>query len=229
MSIRCIAFDLDDTLWAARPVIERAEQQLYAWLMVHYPRITEKYTAAALVENRVAYMGQHLELRYNVTQLRKNWLASLAHAHGYSADNLCETGFEVFWQARNAVTLFEGTREVLEHLAEHFITGVISNGNACVKHIGIGHLFDFVHNAEAAGVAKPHPEIFQQALALAGVAAHEAVYVGDDPLCDIQGAANAGWRTVWFNPEHRPWSGGQAADAVINNLAELKTLIPLLS
>lgn len=228
MSIRCVAFDLDDTLWACRPVIEHAEQHFYAWLVAHYPRITTQYTAAALIENRVAYMRQRPELHYNLTQLRKNWLESLAHAHDYPAENLCETGFTVFWQARNAVTLFDGTREVLEHLAAHFITGVISNGNASVQHIGIGHLFDFVHSAEAAGVAKPHPEIFRQALAMADVAAHEAVYVGDDPLRDIQGAADAGWRTVWFNPEQQPWPGGQAPDAVVNNLAELQTVIPLL-
>ena len=32
MTIRCIAFDLDDTLWACKPVIEHAEQRFYAWL-----------------------------------------------------------------------------------------------------------------------------------------------------------------------------------------------------
>ncbi len=41
--IRTITLDLDDTLWAIHPVIKRAEEQLYAWIAEHYPRITEQF------------------------------------------------------------------------------------------------------------------------------------------------------------------------------------------
>jgi putative hydrolase of the HAD superfamily len=40
-------------------------------------------------------------------------------------------------------------------------------------------------------VSKPHPAIFQAALAKANVAAHEAVHVGDDYRGDVVGAQNA--------------------------------------
>ncbi|MDD5393624.1 MAG: HAD family hydrolase [Thiothrix sp.] len=227
MTIRCIAFDLDDTLWACKPVIEHAERRFYAWLEIHYPRITQHHTSAELVKKRVSYMQQYPELHYNLTRLRKNWLATLATEYAYP-QTMVDDGFEIFWLARNEVTFFDGTLEVLHALAEKFVMGVISNGNANVHHIGVGHLFQFVHSAAEAGVAKPHPLIFQQALAKVNIPPHKAVYVGDDPVRDIQGAANAGLRTVWFNPQQQAWPGGTEPDATVTTLAELKTLIPLL-
>ena len=228
MTIRCIAFDLDDTVWACKPVIVHAEQRFYTWLQTHYPRITTAYTPEELVKKRMNYMQQYPELHYNLTRLRKDWLATLAIEHAYPAEHLVEQGFEVFWLARNEVTFFEGALTVLEALSARFLLGVISNGNASVHHIGVGHLFQFVHSAAQAGVAKPHPAIFQQALAQVDILPHQAVYVGDDPLRDIQGAAGAGWRTVWFNPARQAWSGGQAPDAVIDNLAQLEAVVARL-
>ena len=234
MTIRCIAFDLDDTLWDCRPVIERAEQRFYAWLMVHYPRIPARYSQAELVDKRVSYMQNYPELQYNLTDLRKKWLAALAQEEEYSSA-LVEPAFEVFWLARNEVAFFDETLEVLHRLANRFVMGVISNGNACVHHIGIGHLFQFVHSAAKAGVTKPHSAIFQQALQEVGIAPHEAVYVGDDPRNDIQGAAQAGWRTVWFNPSQQPWevaatqvTDTTVPDAEIHHWKQLETVLAAL-
>lgn len=227
MTIRCIAFDLDDTLWACKPVIERAEQRFYEWLERHYPRITERHTPMELIKKRINYMQQYPELLYNLTRLRKNWLADLAQEHDYPVA-LVEPGFEIFWLARNEVSFFAGALEVLHGLAEQYMLGVISNGNASVHHIGVGHLFQFAHSAEEAGVAKPHPDIFRQALAKVDIPPGQAVYVGDDPIRDIQGAASAGLRTVWFNPAGAEWPGGEEPDAIITHLAQLEAVITTL-
>lgn len=227
MPIRCIVFDLDDTLWPVKPVIQRAEQHFYAWLQQHCPRITAQYAPLELIQHRMNYMQQYPELHYNLTVLRKNWLATLAQAHAYP-DTLVDAGFDVFWLARNQVTFYEGALATLESLSARFLLGVISNGNANVYHIGIGHLFQFAHSSAEAGVAKPHPAIFHQALARVGIAPQQAVYVGDDPVRDIQGAANAGLRTVWFNPERQAWPGGRAPDATIHHLAQLEAVIATL-
>ena len=37
--IEVIAFDLDDTLWAVRPIIINAEKRLNGWLFQHVPHI----------------------------------------------------------------------------------------------------------------------------------------------------------------------------------------------
>ncbi|HET7618226.1 MAG TPA: HAD-IA family hydrolase [Vicinamibacterales bacterium] len=54
------------------------------------------------------------------------------------------------------------------------------------------------------GVSKPDPAIFRIALARMGVSAGDAVMIGDAWDADIEGAARAGIRAIWFNPNRRP-------------------------
>ena len=64
------------------------------------------------------------------------------------------------------------------------------------KSMGVGDLLGAATSADDAERSKPHPDIFQAALAgLKGVAPAEAVVVGDTPY-DAQAAAKAGMRTV---------------------------------
>lgn len=224
MTIRCIAFDLDDTLWECHPVIKRAELKFYKWLKIYYPKISQKYSEAGLITHRMAFMQSHPDNRHDLTYLRKRWMELLADEAGYDY-KLVESGFEVFWLARNDVTFFDGTLEILEELSDRYSLGVISNGNADVHHIGVGHLFDFVLSSEVAGVSKPHQDIFHQAVNLSNAEIHETVYVGDDAKRDILGAQNAGMDAVWFNPTLQPWPGGKTPFAVIQHLKELEDKI----
>lgn len=224
MTIQCIAFDLDDTLWECHPVIMRAEKRFYDWLKRYYPKICQKYSEDALIKHRIAYMQTRSDLQHDMTALRKNWNQQLASEVGYD-DSLVESGFEVFWLARNEVTFFEGALDLLEDLSKHYKLGVISNGNADVNHIGVGHLFDFVLSSEKAGIAKPHKAIFDQAVALAGVNHANMLYVGDDPQRDVLGALSAGLHAIWYNPSLQPWPGGQTPTAVIQDLSKLKEIL----
>lgn len=224
MTIQCIAFDLDDTLWACNPIIMRAEKRFYDWLKRYYPKICQKYSEDELIKHRSAYMKSRPDLQHDMTAMRKSWNQQLASEVAYD-DSLVEPGFEVFWLARNEVSFFEGTLDVLEELSKRYKLGVISNGNADVNHIGIGHLFDFVVSSEKVGVAKPHKDIFNQAVELAGVNHSDMVYVGDDPKRDILGALSAGLHAIWYNPSLQPWPGGETPTAVIQNLNELDKAI----
>jgi HAD superfamily hydrolase (TIGR01509 family) len=46
------------------------------------------------------------------------------------------------------------------------------------------------------GWRKPHPTPFRRALEILGVAAKDAVFVGDDPVWDVEGANGAGLRPI---------------------------------
>jgi len=226
MTIRYIAFDLDDTLWACHPVIKRAEQHFYDWLKSYYPKICQKYSADTLIQHRTAFIHSHPELSHDMTVLRKDWMRKLAEEVDYNIDDdFIETGFNIFWQARNEVTFFDGTLDILDDLSKRYSLGVISNGNADVNHIGIGHLFNFILSSEKVGVAKPHPDIFHQAIKLSGVNANEIVYVGDDPKRDVLGALSSGLHAIWFNPALQPWPGGRTPTDVIQHLNELENKI----
>ncbi len=218
--IACVTFDLDDTLWAVGPVIRRAEELFYAWLAASCPRITAVHDPESLVTHRRAYFAGFPDRTHDLTWLRKRWLAHIFEQFGYH-DVDVEAAFRVFWEHRNAVTLFDDAPEAIERLRGRYALGVITNGNACVDFIGIGHWFDFVVSSERAGHSKPAPKIFQAALTHAGVEPRRVVHVGDDPKNDVLGAAAVGMRTVWYNPALSPWPGGQVPDAVIRSLSEL--------
>ena len=51
-TIRAVLFDLDDTLWPIVPVILRAEALMHDWLSQHAPKVTERYSIAALRARR---------------------------------------------------------------------------------------------------------------------------------------------------------------------------------
>ena len=224
MTVKCITFDLDDTLWDCEPALTRAEAVLYRWLACNYPRVGRRYSQAELTAHRKAYVSQYPELQHDITLLRKRWLAFILDEADYG--HACvEAGFKVFWLARNEVALFEGAQAVLKALQGVYRMGAITNGNADVHHIGIGHYFDFVVTAAEAGAAKPDGRIFQLALAKAQVSAPEMVHVGDDPERDVGGAGAVGMRTIWINAHQLSWREGKAPDAVIQSLGELYAVL----
>ena len=102
---------------------------------------------------------------------------------------------------------------------------MVTNGNADVRRIGLGHHFKFVLCAEDIGIAKPDARLFQEALQRGGVDASQAVHIGDHPGDDIAGAQQAGLRAVWFNPTGKAWEADKHPDAQIRNLNELPPLL----
>ncbi len=81
-----------------------------------------------------------------------------------------------------------------------FFLGVISNSVGTIedqlRNVGLRDYFQAVFDSAIVGVEKPHPEIFQMAVAKAEVPAGEAVFVGDTHATDVGGAQLAGLRGV---------------------------------
>ena len=218
--VLCITFDLDDTLWECAPVIHRAEEQFYRWLESHYPHITQRFSYAKLLENRMTYMRAHSNELHNLTRLRKNWLRQLAQLCGHD-EALVELGFNIFWQARNQVELFDDVETTLERLGADYIIGAITNGNADVSKIGINHLFDFVVTSEEVDVSKPDSKIFAAAASKAGVKIESILHVGDDPFKDVMGAMNAGAMAAWVKLDSDSWSEKSPPHIIVSHVREL--------
>jgi len=88
--------------------------------------------------------------------------------------------------------------------AAGLVAGVISNSNGSVRSIleatGLAAHLHFVIDSSVVGVEKPDPRIFHLGLREAGVAADEAVYVGDLYSVDVLGARAAGLEGVLLDP-----------------------------
>ena len=224
MTISCVTFDLDDTLWESESVLANAEAKFYEWIERTCPDIAHNHSCDALVAHRRTHYESIPESHHDLTRARLLWLESLLREWGYGTE-LAETGFRVFWKHRNAVTLFDDVPRVLGELGERYAIGAITNGNADVHQIGIGRYFDFVVTPAEAGAAKPDSAIFELALDTAGASPESVVHVGDDPVRDVAAAAAMGLRTVWMNPDGRPWPGERRPDAEIRSLDSLLSVI----
>lgn len=223
--IRTITLDLDDTLWEIHPVIQRAEQRLYAWLDENYPRITEMHSIEDMRVLRKEVVEEHADKVHDLTFLRHTVLAKAATAAGYT-EFLVDEAFAVFDEVRNDVEMFPEARPALLALRERFTLIAVTNGNADLKKVGIDDLFDAHINAAMVGAAKPHRSIFDAAVDAGGARASETVHVGDHPLYDVHGAREAGLRTVWVNRNGTEWPGEFAApDAVVTHVGELEVLL----
>ena len=84
MPIRCITFDLDDTLWDCAPLIEGAERAFYAWLCERYPEIGEHFSMDELVRDRREFFYRLPHMLHDFTYLRKQWLTDLGKRWGHA-------------------------------------------------------------------------------------------------------------------------------------------------
>lgn len=125
----------------------------------------------------------------------------------------------------------DGAVEALETLQTLGLAlGVVTNGTVRVQEqkldvLGLRRYFQTVVVSEAVGVKKPHPAIFQYALAGVGSAAEHAWFVGDHPENDILGASRAGLQTVWL-ASVQTWP----AEHVLPHyqIGSLRELVPLI-
>jgi HAD superfamily hydrolase (TIGR01662 family) len=106
----------------------------------------------------------------------------------------------------------EGVVEMLEHLrASGVKMGVVSNSFHCgaslewqVRESGMLDFFEFVISSADYGFRKPHPELFETAIARLGVVREKVWFIGDKPEADIVGAKSVGLTAVWYNADNEP-------------------------
>ncbi|MFD7522787.1 HAD family hydrolase [Paenibacillus chitinolyticus] len=122
--------------------------------------------------------------------------------------------------------------EVLERFKSRGLPlGLITNGRTDIQYGKIDKLqlrdyFGVILVSEEAGIKKPDKRIFQLALDRLGLAADEAVFVGDHPHNDIGGAGQAGIRGIWLQ-RNQPWDDS-LKEAPLHRIVSLAELEPLL-
>ena len=224
--ISVIAFDLDDTLWPCMPTIHRAEEILYRWLERHYPRITAAHELPQMVELRREFSRGDPRYAIDMTALRREFLRYLGEKYEYDSDELAARGFDVFFGARQQVEFYDDVMPCLERLRRRYRLGAISNGNASIEHVGLGHLIEHSVGASDVQLAKPDPGIFHHLAERFGAEPAQIAYVGDHPEYDVHGSREAGMRAIWINRESLSWPGElPPPEHEVGDLHELEALL----
>lgn len=115
--------------------------------------------------------------------------------------------------------------------------GIVSNAGdnqdvfQLVERFGIEPFFDFILTSAACSWRKPHPRIFELAMAHWNIPAREIAMVGDSLEADIRGAQALGLFAVWITRRVSKTANrlGVKPDAEIGSLAELPALLSRLA
>jgi HAD superfamily hydrolase (TIGR01662 family) len=110
--------------------------------------------------------------------------------------------------------------------------GIVSNAGdeqdvfQLVQKFGIQDYFDFVLTSAACSYRKPHPRIYQVALAHWGYMPDQAAMVGDRLDADIGGSQVLGVFGIWNRRRARKQTTGQVTpDATVTSLSQIPPLL----
>ena len=230
--IKLITFDLDDTLWDNGPVIRRAVQEGYDWLLSRCPELVGSHDVKTLDRMKDEIKSTMPGLVHRISESRVVGMKKALINVGYGeveAEKIAREAFDVFHHWRHKVDFFDGVEETLSHLAKQYPLAVITNGNADVNKLGLGEYFEFCVNSEDMNRSKPDPVMFQRALDIAGIAPENTVHIGDNLISDVRGAAEVGMKTIWFNPDQTPLGADDLApDFMVLSLSEIPCKIEIL-
>lgn len=228
--IRFLFLDLDDTILdfhkAERLAIaktfrsfglEPTEEVLNRYHVInkiHWERLERgEETRLQVLENRFADLFSEMGVPADPAQIAKSYEGNLGIGHFFLPD----------------------AEETVHTLAEKYPLYLASNGTDTVQHsrltsAGLYPYFKGIFISQEVGFNKPAKEFFDVcASKIPGFNAAQALMVGDSLTSDILGGANAGMKTCWVNPEHKPCRPDISVDFQINSITELPALLEQLN
>lgn len=159
-----------------------------------------------------------LELRETRFKLFFSRMAFEGDPHKFSS--------EFLYRTPRKKHMLDGAYEMIQELAQKYPLFILTNGFDDIQFVkveasGLKHCFQEIITSQQVGTQKPDIKFFEFALKKANCLAHEALMVGDHPIADIQGAENAGIRSIHFNENHVDSN----AQIQIKHLTELRNYL----
>ncbi|MEB6623527.1 HAD family hydrolase [Acinetobacter pittii] len=215
-----ILFDLDQTLLDRNTsLIKFVEWQ------VNFCQLVSQ-------ENKQAFITRFIELDNNGSvwkDLVYSQLLEDFNIKNFSVESLLESYINDF---NKFCRPFEKVPETIQNLYNKgYKLGLVSNGKSPFQEnnfyaLGLKEFFSTIIVSEAVGMRKPDRQIFEYACKELGCTPNECIFVGDNHKADIEGANNAGMKTIFFHPD--PSICSTVADKRIHHYDQLEPAINTL-
>ena len=227
--VEYILLDLDDTIldfrWAENQAITRT---LTAFDIEPTPETCERYRRINL-----DYWRRLERKELTREQLRVGRFQDLLQELGIEADAgpIADRFVQYLGEGH---CFLPGAREAVQTLAQQYRLFLVTNSSTQVqygrlKSANITHYLEKIFVSQEIGFNKPDVEFFDRCFArIPGFDKTKAIIVGDSLFSDILGGINAGIRTCWVNPNHRPVREDIIPDYQIENLPQLLPILETL-
>lgn len=223
--IQAVLFDFDHTLYDREKTIRAAAPELYEQLRQFIRAdVTKAQFSDALLsaEKSDAYYDNGY----------RGVLDELQQQDIFTVKPTLEQYLEHFYPTMSKnIVVFDDTYAVLQTLKDHgYKVALLTNGKVKyqqekLKYTRVPEYMDEIIICEQLGFQKPDPRTFLTMCQRLGVSADRAVYVGDNMVCDIGGAAGAGLKTIWL-PFAREWPAHLTPpDYTIASLSEIPDIL----
>jgi HAD superfamily hydrolase (TIGR01549 family) len=211
--VKAISFDLDDTLYSNKPVMQSIEKKMIAYfsqLPVLKNDISNQHkpldahfwfqfrNQAILTQpNLVHDVGQVRLVSYQLGFLSLGLSEELAQKQAQAA-------LDYFVKLRSDFIVPEQTIKLLATLSRKLPLIAITNGNVDTNALGISQYFQHIYHAgwQADGgllKQKPESDMFTIACQQLEIKSSQLLHVGDCGRADIQGALRADCQTAWLS------------------------------
>jgi putative hydrolase of the HAD superfamily len=138
--------------------------------------------------------------------VRRKWNAAKILPQESDLAEIVERLVGNYWRKyRKQCHLGAGVSSSLVQLAAKYRLAVVSNFivkdgvEELLSLTGIDRYFDFVVTSVMEGWRKPHPAIYQAALARAGICPYDAVFIGDDYMNDFLTPRKLGFKALLYD------------------------------
>ena len=215
-TIRGLVFDLDNTLLDRETAFYRVADSFHNEHLREATSVTRDDAVAMMVRwDDDGYSDRKAMLA--------RWLGEWPEA-GLDTESLTS------WYRSEMTRQVEPDVEINGLLAglneRHVPWGIVTNGSPSqhgkCRAAGLDELAPFIIVSEEAGYRKPDPRIFRDALEATGLTAPEEVmFVGDNPVADIDGAKRFGMRAAWLRRGRQYPADLQPPDHTIDHITEL--------
>ena len=126
--------------------------------------------------------------------------------------------------------LFDGAKELLSALYEHYHIYIITNGIGFVqkKRISKCEYLPFIEGifiSEELGAVKPEKEYFSKVLSYINAKKEECLIIGDSLSADIKGGNLSGIDTLWYNPEKLNCKNGINPTFTFHNYSDILSFL----
>ncbi|KAA0226894.1 MAG: HAD family hydrolase [Dehalococcoidia bacterium] len=231
MSIRAVLFDWGGTLVREQQLVTSypaGAVAAYGRKHLHFALRDADFERAleAVMPDRDPAPGEPAPSIHAIIASAFTWLGWTV---GTSDVDACARLF--FDAAYEGYTVYDDARALLPSLRyRDYRTGIVTNSifparllEVKVNQLGLAGYLDCIVSSADVGLAKPHPGIYQKALAELAVESHEALFVGDRVETDVAGARAAGLRAVLLQRNGRPREA--AGYLVVERLGALNEIL----